>query len=83
MAKKRSYNILLVAGRNSKYQQPKAKPAGFWVGLWHGIIAPVTFIISLFTKNVGFYEMHNNGKWYEFGFLLGVGAFTRTVSRSS
>jgi len=46
--------------------------AGFWRGLWHGIIAPVTFIISLFTRSVQMYEVHNNGGWYNFGFLLGV-----------
>jgi len=46
--------------------------AGFWRGLWHGIIAPVTFIISLFTRSVQMYEVHNNGGWYNFGFLIGV-----------
>jgi len=49
--------------------------AGFWQGLWHGIISPVTFIISLFNKAVTVYEVHNNGGWYNFGFLLGVGVF--------
>lgn len=47
--------------------------AGFWPGLWHGIIAPVTFVISLFTDNVNFYEVQNNGNWYDFGFVLGAG----------
>ncbi len=47
--------------------------AGFWLGLWHGVIAPFTFIISLFTDNVNFYEVHNNGNWYDFGFVLGAG----------
>ena len=47
--------------------------AGFWLGLWHGIIAPVTFFISLFVKNVSLYETHNNGNWYNFGFVLGAG----------
>jgi len=46
--------------------------AGFWTGLWHGIIAPVTFIISLFNDNVSMYEVHNNGGWYNFGFLFGA-----------
>ena len=46
--------------------------AGFWKGLWHGIIAPFTFIISLFSKSVYVYEVHNNGGWYTFGFLLGA-----------
>jgi hypothetical protein len=47
-------------------------PAGFWLGLWHGIILPVTFVISLFTDNVSVYEVVNDGNWYDFGFFLGV-----------
>ena len=47
--------------------------AGFWLGLWHGIIAPVTFVISLFSDNVNIYEVHNSGNWYDFGFVLGAG----------
>jgi hypothetical protein len=46
--------------------------AGFWRGLWHGLIAPITFVISLFTHNIGVYEIHNNGSWYNFGFVLGI-----------
>jgi hypothetical protein len=46
--------------------------AGFWLGLWQGLISPITFIVSLFTKNVNIYEIHNNGNWYDFGFILGV-----------
>jgi len=41
--------------------------AGFWLGLWHGIIAPITFLISLFSSHVNVYEIHNNGNWYNFG----------------
>ncbi len=77
-------NALAVAGPNSKFQQPDAKPAGFWAGLWHGIILPITFIIRLFNPNVGIYEINNNGKWYDFGFFLGVsgslGGTTRTIT---
>lgn len=47
--------------------------AGFWLGLWHGIIAPVTFIVSLFDNDVNFYEVHNNGNWYNVGFAVGAG----------
>lgn len=46
--------------------------AGFWTGLWHGFASPVMFIISLFNKSVEVYEVHNNGGWYNFGFLLGA-----------
>ena len=50
----------------------KGDIAGFWQGLWHGIIAPITFVVSLFSDSVHVYEVHNNGNWYNFGFLLGV-----------
>jgi len=46
--------------------------AGFWLGLWHGAICFFTFIISLFNKNIGIYEIHNSGGWYNFGFIIGV-----------
>ncbi len=46
--------------------------AGFWLGLWQGIITPATFVISLFSDNVHMYEVHNNGGWYNAGFLLGM-----------
>ena len=46
--------------------------AGFWPGLWHGLISPITFIISLFSKSIYVFEVHNNGAWYTFGFLLGA-----------
>jgi hypothetical protein len=68
-------NALLVAGSNSTYKQPGASPAGFWAGLWHGIIAPITFIVSLFADGVRIYETNNNGRWYDFGFILGIGAY--------
>lgn len=79
-------NILAVAGPHSKYQQTEAKPAGFWAGLWHGLIAPVTFLVSLFDAGVRIYETNNNGRWYEFGFVLGVsiafGGSSSQVSRT-
>lgn len=50
------------------------QPAGFWLGLWHGLIVPFTFFISLFTQNVSMYEVHNNVGWYDFGFWLGLGS---------
>lgn len=47
---------------------------GFWYGLWHGIIAPISFIISLFDDSVSVYAVNNNGGWYDFGFILGISA---------
>lgn len=74
-------NILRVAGPNSKYKLPGAKPAGFFAGFWHGLIAPLIFIIGLFTNKVRVYETKNSGRWYDFGFLIGIGAFSRGVKQ--
>jgi hypothetical protein len=46
--------------------------AGFWAGIWHGIIIIVTFIVSLFTNEVGVYEFNNSGWAYNLGFLIGL-----------
>jgi len=50
----------------------KGEIAGFWRGLWHGLIAPFAFLASLFKEDVGLYDAHNNGNWYNFGFILGL-----------
>lgn len=47
-------------------------PAGFWVGLWHGMISLVTLAVGIFAEGVEVYERHNTGGWYDFGFLFGA-----------
>ena len=66
-----------LAGPNpmEKRANQEGKVAGFWKGLWHGFIAPITFIISIFSSKVRFYEVHNSGFWYNFGFVLAAGLF--------
>ena len=46
--------------------------AGILQGLWHGIISPVTLVLSFINPNIQMYEVHNNGGQYNLGFLLGV-----------
>jgi len=65
-------NILAVAGPESKYQLPGAAPAGFWAGVWHGFIMAIALVVSLFNPGVRIYEKNNCGRFYDFGFLLGV-----------
>jgi hypothetical protein len=64
-------------GPNQLKKTPNAQGevAGFWLGVWHGLIAPLTFIVSLFSDKVGIYDVHNSGSWYNFGFVLGAGLF--------
>jgi hypothetical protein len=58
-------------------------PYGFWSGLLHGIIAPFTFVVSLFSDTIAMYEINNNGGWYNFGFCLGAGILFGGGSRAS
>jgi len=64
-------------GPNTAEKTPNAEghTAGFLLGVWHGLISPITFVISIFTRNVRIYEVHNNGTWYNFGFVIGAGLF--------
>ena len=48
---------------------------GFLLGLWHGFIFPVAWIVSLFTNQVAIYAVPNNGGWYDFGYFLGIVVF--------
>lgn len=56
---------------------------GFFGGLWHGIIAPASFVGSLFSDNIAVWAVNNNGGWYSFGFLIGVGSLGFGGSRAS
>ena len=69
------------AGPNPGVSQT-AGSAGFWLGLWQGFITPVTFVISLFTDHVNIYEVHNNGNWYDFGYVLGLSVAFGGAGRS-
>ena len=73
------------AGPNAVEDVPDTdgSTAGFWSGLWQGIIAPIAFIISLFTENVNVYEVHNSGGWYNFGFLIGLSIIFGSGARAS
>ncbi len=64
--------FLLTACTAGDPQFTQDSPAGFWYGLWHGVIAFISLIIHLFNENVAVYEVSNTGGWYDFGFLLGV-----------
>ena len=48
---------------------------GFLLGLWHGFIFPVAWIVSLFVDHVAVYAVPNNGGWYDFGYFLGIVVF--------
>lgn len=50
--------------------QPEAP--GFLLGVWHGFIFPIAWIVSLFLSDVSVYAVPNNGGWYDFGYFIGI-----------
>jgi len=70
--------LLSVSGCAARPNELANKPvetgalAGFWQGVWHGLISPFAFLVSLFDHGIGVYDIHNNGGWYNFGFILGA-----------
>ena len=79
--------LLALALTSCAASQPSPFPVieapGFWKGLWHGFIAPVTFIISLFSEPVRIYAFPNAGRWYDFGFMLGISGFSGGIFAGS
>ncbi|GAA2515026.1 hypothetical protein [Pilimelia columellifera] len=59
-------------GPNNVAEVATGHLSNFWAGLWHGIILPITFVVSLFTDEISIYDVHNNGNWYDFGYVLGL-----------
>jgi len=44
-------------------------------GLIDGLIAPISFVLSLFSHTIRMYAWPNIGRWYDFGFLIGISAW--------
>lgn len=47
-------------------------PAGFFWGIWHGWVAPVSLILGLFRKGIRIYETANKGWVYDLGFYMAI-----------
>lgn len=47
-------------------------PSGFFSGIWHGWIAPVTLIWGIFNDAIRIYEPMNTGWWYDFGYYIAI-----------
>lgn len=78
-----SVTLLLVSCAATANPVPGGEqPAGFWLGLWQGFIAPIAFFVSLVNHAVGIYEGHNSGAWYNFGFLAGLSVFFSGPARA-
>ena len=75
--------VVFVAGCADKVSFNVAayiEPVGFWYGLWHGLIFPISSIIYWFSDNTAIYAIYNNGGWYDFGFIIGMSGFSTIIT---
>lgn len=63
------------------FTNPDEHVYGFWGGTWHGMIMVPSFIGSLIWDDVAVYALHNNGVWYDFGFVGGFFVIVKTFVR--
>ena len=64
--------VLLIAGCGFATTDASVlDPPGFFLGVWHGLLAPWTLILRLFF-DIKMYAFPNSGWLYDFGFLIGI-----------
>ena len=65
---------LLIAACDANQAADAVTPTapGFLLGVWHGFIFPIAWIVSLFADSVAVYAVPNNGGWYDFGYFVGI-----------
>jgi hypothetical protein len=73
----------LVIEKLELVENHREKPAGFWKGLWHGVVLPYSFVGKMFNEEIGVYETYNTGNWYNFGFLIGISSWAGGSSVAS
>ena len=47
-------------------------PAGFFWGVWHGWLAPISLIVGFFNRDIRIYEVFNKGWTYDLGYYIAV-----------
>lgn len=67
-----SFSLILTGCMPGDGTYTPDQPAGFFWGIWHGWIAPISLIVGLFKDDIRVYEPVNTGWWYDFGFYIAV-----------
>lgn len=52
--------------------RPGDDRAGFFTGIWHGWIAPISIVLGIFDSQIRVYEVHNTGWWYDLGYYMAI-----------
>lgn len=64
--------VLLLSCLPGDGKATPADPAGFFSGVWHGWVSPISLIVGIFDHRIRVYESANSGWWYDFGFYIAI-----------
>lgn len=64
--------LLMTACMPNPSESIDASPSGFFKGVWHGWIAPISLIFGFFNDHTRVYDPNNTGWWYDFGFYMAI-----------
>lgn len=64
--------VLLTTCMPNPSRAAHPSPSGFFMGVWHGWIAPISLIVGFFNDTTRVYDPNNTGWWYDFGFYMAV-----------
>lgn len=67
--------LLLALSACAERPMGHAGDPAFLRGLIDGLLAPITFVLSWFSTTIRMYAFPNIGRWYDFGFLIGISAW--------
>lgn len=67
--------VLTLSGCLPNDALEKDHEAGFFMGIWHGWLCWLSFILGILT-DIRIYAAVNTGWWYDCGWMLGAGLFT-------
>ncbi len=64
--------VLSACAAHQAHSAVAPEAPGFLLGVWHGFIFPIAWVVSLFMPDVAVYAVPNNGGWYDFGYFIGI-----------
>lgn len=64
--------LLLSSCAGSEQFKEDGKKANLIHGIWHGWIAPISLVLSIFGDGIRMYEPNNTGWSYDLGFYMAV-----------
>lgn len=70
-----AYTVESINGTKTISVDSMYAPAGFLMGIWHGVTLLVSLIVSVFDPQTTVYDVNNTGFGYNAGFVIGVAVF--------